>query len=160
MVVYPRLSRFVGRCSPVSARFILTVLLIAFCLSFVFLVFPTPADEAADLAFIRKANPITTPKPQEAVRFNLQETSELKLAAAGLIRLYQKFISSQDGPACNFVPSCSRFGMGCIQEYGMLRGLLLTSDRLLRCNGSESSHHYKDETTGKYIDPVSDYADW
>ncbi|MDE0184775.1 MAG: membrane protein insertion efficiency factor YidD [Candidatus Poribacteria bacterium] len=160
MVAYPRLSRFVGRGSCVSARTIRIVLHIAFCLSFVFLVFPTPADEAADLAFIRKANPISTLKPQEAVRFNLQETSELKLTAAGLIRLYQKFISSQDGPACNFVPSCSRFGMGCIQEYGMLRGLLLTSDRLLRCNGTGSTHHYKDETTGKYIDPVLDYAAW
>lgn len=160
MVAYPRLSRFVGRGSCVSARSIRIVLLIAFCLSSIILVFPTLADEAADLAFIRQVNPITTLKPQEAVRLNLQETSELKLAAAGLIRLYQKFISSQDGPACNFVPSCSRFGMGCIQEYGMLRGLLLTSDRLLRCNGTGSTHHYKDETTGKYIDPVSDYADW
>ena len=160
MVAYPRLSRFVGRCSPVSARSILTVLHIAFCLSFVFLVFPTPADEAADLAFIRKVNPITTPKPPEAVSFNLQETSELKLASAGLIRLYQKFISSQDGPACNFVPSCSRFGTACIHEYGMLRGLLLTSDRLLRCNGSVPRHYYKDESTAKYLDPVSDYTNW
>lgn len=160
MVAYSRLSRFIGRGSCVSVRAFLIVLLIAFCLSSIILVFPTPADEAADLAFIRNANPITTPKAQEAVGFNLQETSELKLASAGLIRLYQKFISNQDGPACNFVPSCSRFGMGCIQEFGMLRGLLLTSDRLLRCNGSESSHHYKDETTGKYIDPVLDYADW
>jgi putative membrane protein insertion efficiency factor len=128
-------------------------------LSAIILVSPTPADEASDLAFIRKANPITTPKPQEAVRFNLQETSELKLAAAGLIRLYQEFISSQDGPACNFVPSCSRFGMACIQEYGMVRGLLLTADRLLRCNGSQSSHYHTDEVTGKYIDAVSDYAE-
>ena len=160
MVTYPRLSRFDGRGSCVLARALLIVLLIASCLSFVFLVFPTPADEASDLEFIRNANRITTPKPQEASRFNLQETAEIKLAAAGLIRLYQKFISSQDGPACTFVPSCSRFGMACIQEYGMLRGLLLTSDRLLRCNGSVSRHYYKDEATGKYIDSVSDYAAW
>ena len=160
MVAYSRLSRFVGRGSCVSARTIRIALLIAFCLSSIILVFPSPADEAADLAFIRKANPITTLKPQEAVRFNLQETSELKLAAAGLIRLYQKFISSQDGPVCNFVPSCSRFGMGCIQEYGMLRGLLLTGDRLLRCRGVQSRHYHRDEIAGKYIDPVSDYAAW
>ena len=124
MVAYPRLSGFVGRSSCVSARAILIVLLIAFCLSAIILVFPTPADEAHDLAFIRKSNPITTPQSQKVVHFNPQETSELKLAAAGLIRLYQKFISSQDGPACNFVPSCSRFGMACIQEYGMLRGFI------------------------------------
>ena len=118
----------------------------------------TYADEAADLAFIRKVNPVTTEKPQESIRFNLQETSELKLAATGLIRLYQKFISSQDGPTCNFTPTCSHFGMACIQEYGMLRGILLAADRLLRCNGSQSTHYHQNPRTGKYADPISNYA--
>ena len=128
------------------------------CLSFLISVSPVFADEAADLAFIRKFNPITTQKSQEVIRFNPQETSELKLAVTGLIRLYQKFISSQDGPMCNFHPTCSRFGMRCIQEYGMVRGLLLTADRLLRCNGSQLGHYHKDEATGKYVDPISGYA--
>ena len=129
-----------------------------FCFFVAIFVFPAFANEAADLAFIRKVNPITTPKPQETVRFNPQETSELKLVATGLIRLYQKFISSQDGPTCSFSPSCSRFGMACIQEYGVLRGVLLTADRLIRCNGSQSRHYHKDSVTGKYLDPVSDYT--
>jgi putative membrane protein insertion efficiency factor len=134
------------------------IFLCAVCLFSNVLVFPTFADEATDLAFIRKVNPITTPKRREVVRFNPRETSELKLAATGLIRLYQKFISTQDGPTCNFVPTCSRFGMACVQKYGMVRGLLLTADRLLRCNGSQSRHYHKDEATGKYVDSVSDYA--
>ena len=129
-----------------------------FCLVFAIPASPMFANETADLAFIRKANPITTPKKQEIIRFNPQETSELKLAATGLIRLYQKIISTQDGPTCNFVPTCSRFGMACIQEYGLMRGLLLTADRLLRCNGSQSRHHHRDEATGKYVDPISDYT--
>ncbi len=128
------------------------------CLLLVMFVFPAPASEVTDLAFIRKFNPITTQKPQEVIRFNPQETSALKLAATGLIRLYQKFISSQDAPVCNFLPSCSRFGMRCIQEYGMVRGLLLTADRLLRCNGSQLGHYHRDDVTGKYVDPISDYA--
>ena len=135
-------------------------ILVLFCLLLPSLMMPsaTFAGEAADLAFIRKINPITTPKPQETVRFNPQTDSELKLVATGLIRLYQKFISSQDGPTCNFLPTCSRFGMACIQEYGVLRGVLLTADRLLRCNGSETRHLHKDPITGKYVDPISDYA--
>ena len=127
-------------------------------LSALVFVLPALSGEAADLAFIRKTNPIVKPKPQEVVRFNPQETSELKLVATGLIRLYQKFISSQDGPACGFQPTCSRFGMACIQEYGMVRGLMLTADRLLRCNGSQWQHYHKDSVTGKYVDPISDYA--
>lgn len=129
-----------------------------FCL---FTVIPVPftfAGEAADLTFIRKANPMTPPRSQEVVRFNPQELSELKLVATGLIRLYQKFVSSQDGPSCNFQPTCSRFGMACIQEYGVGRGILLAADRLLRCNGSHAQHYHKDSVTGKYVDPVSDYA--
>lgn len=128
------------------------------CLSVLIFVSPVLANAAADLAFIREANPMTTPKPKESVRFNPQETSELKLVATGLIRLYQKFVSSQDGPSCSFLPSCSRFGMGCIQEYGFIRGVLLTADRLIRCNGSQSNHYHRDGVTGKYIDRVSGYA--
>ena len=134
------------------------VLFCVSCLSAVIFVSSVLSDEAADLAFIRKVNPVTIPKPQEVIRFNPWETSELKLAATGLIRLYQKFISSQDSPTCNFQPTCSRFGMACIREYGVARGTLLTADRLLRCNGSQSQHYHKDSVTGKYIDPVSDYA--
>ena len=130
------------------------------CLSAVLFVSSAFSGEVSDLAFIRKFNPITVPKPKEVIRFNPSETSELKLAATGLIRLYQKFISSQDGPTCNFQPTCSRFGMACIREYGVARGILLTADRLLRCNGSQSQHYHKDSVTGKYMDPVSDYAIW
>ena len=130
------------------------------CLSAVLFVASAFSGEVSDLAFIRKSNPITVPKPKEVIRFNPSETSELKLAATGLIRLYQKFISSQDGPTCNFQPTCSRFGMACIREYGVARGILLTADRLLRCNGSQSQHYHKDSVTSKYMDPVSDYAIW
>lgn len=135
--------------------------LVFFSVSCVFVVFfglPAFAGEAADLIFIRKVNPITMPRAQETVRFNPQASSELKLVAVGLIRLYQKFVSSQDGPSCNFQPTCSRFGMACIQECGLGRGILLIADRLLRCNGAHAQHYHKDEITGKYIDPVSNYA--
>ena len=158
MVNHLKSLRFVGRGFRVSAHSVLFVLFCTSCLSIVICVSSAFANEATDLSFIRKFNPITTPKQREVVRFNPQDTSELKLAATGLIRLYQKFISSQDSPACNFIPTCSRFGMACIQEYGMMRGIFLTADRLLRCNGSQSRYHHKDEMTGKYIDLVSDYA--
>lgn len=116
------------------------------------------ADSATDLTFIRKANPIIQEEHKEIIHFNPTEPSELKLFATGMIRLYQKYISSQDGSVCNFCPSCSRFGMSCIQEYGVLRGIFLAADRLIRCNGLKLRHYYRDLTTGKYSDPISDYA--
>ena len=158
MVNYPKSLSVVGRSPHASVYSVLFVLFCMFCFPSILQVSDVFANEAMDLAFIRKANPITVQKHQEVIRFGPQETSELKLAATGLIRLYQKFISSQDGPACNFHPTCSRFGMACIQEYGVVRGILLTADRLLRCNGSQSQLYHKDSVTDKYLDPVSDYA--
>ena len=134
------------------------------CIAFAFLL-PSfsYADSATDLTFIRKTNPIIQEehkqeKHKNVIHFNPTEPSELKLFTTGLIRIYQKYISSQDGSVCGFSPSCSRFGMACIQEYGVFRGILLAADRLIRCNGLKSRHYYRDLTTGKYSDPISDYV--
>ena len=117
-------------------------------------------DEAADLTFILRANPIQiSHQRQEAIPFNPKESTPIRLFSTGLIRLYQKYISTQDRPACNFLPSCSRFGMGAIQKYGFFRGTLLTADRLLRDNGIMMHTHYLfDEASGKYLDPVEAYS--
>ena len=117
-------------------------------------------DEATDLTFILRVNPIQISyQKQEAIPFNPRESTPIRLFSTGLIRIYQKYISTQDLPACNFTPSCSRFGMGAIQRYGFFRGTLLTADRLLRDNGIMLHTHYPfDEASGKYIDPVEVYS--
>ena len=117
-------------------------------------------EEAADLTFILHANPIQiSHQKQEAIPFNPRESRQIRLFSTGLIRIYQKYISTQDLPSCNFSPSCSRFGMGSIQQYGFFRGILLTADRLLRDNGMALHTHYPfDEASGKYIDPVEAYS--
>ena len=117
-------------------------------------------EEAADLTFILRTNPIQVSHQKgEAIPFNPRESTPIRLFSTGLIRIYQKYISTQDQPVCNFDPSCSRFGMGAIQKYGFFRGTLLTADRLLRDNGIMLHTHYLfDETNGKYIDPVEAYS--
>lgn len=135
-----------------------SIILCVICLMAIIYSDSTYADEATDLLFIRQVNPILKEKQQEVIHINPQVNSELKMAATALIRLYQRFISSQDGPSCGFTPSCSRFGMAAVQEYGILRGILLTADRLLRCNGSQSQHYHIDPNTEKYVDPISSYA--
>ena len=117
-------------------------------------------EEAADLTFILRANPIQiSHQKQEAIPFNPREPTPIRLFSTGLIRVYQKYISTQDLSVCNFSPSCSRFGMGAIQKYGFFRGVLLTADRLLRDNGIMLHTHYPfNEASGKYIDPVEAYS--
>ena len=118
------------------------------------------SEEAADLSFILRVNPIQISQHKgEAIPFNPRESTPIRLFSTGLIRIYQKYISTQDLPACNFTPSCSRFGMGSIQKYGFFRGILLTADRLLRDNGMALHTHYPfDEASGKYMDPVEAYS--
>ena len=77
----------------------------------------------------------------------------------GAIRFYQLFISSQDMPVCNFVPSCSQFSAEAIERLGILRGILLTSDRLQRCNGMSRSRYQMDYVSGKLIDPIQIYCE-
>jgi putative membrane protein insertion efficiency factor len=50
------------------------------------------------------------------------------------IRGYQKTISPLLGDRCKYHPSCSRYAVGAIERYGVLRGVVLATWRLLRCN--------------------------
>jgi hypothetical protein len=58
------------------------------------------------------------------------------------IRLYQKTLSPDHGPLrqyhshgfCRFSPSCSDYGREAIERYGVIKGGLMTSGRILRCN--------------------------
>ena len=52
----------------------------------------------------------------------------------GAIRVYQLTLSPILGNQCKFQPTCSQYGLGCIQKYGTLRGGLLTTWRILRCS--------------------------
>jgi uncharacterized protein len=51
-----------------------------------------------------------------------------------LIRFYQVFISPLLPPSCRFVPTCSTYAYGAVQEWGPFRGGLYAMRRLLRCH--------------------------
>jgi len=56
------------------------------------------------------------------------------------IEFYQKTISPDYGifkhPVghCRFYPSCSEYGKLAIKKYGIIRGIFLSTWRILRCN--------------------------
>lgn len=58
----------------------------------------------------------------------------MKKSLASLIRIYQFFISPLLGPHCRFVPSCSHYAMEAIEKKGIVRGLLKSAGRLVRCH--------------------------
>ncbi|MBN2357699.1 membrane protein insertion efficiency factor YidD [candidate division KSB1 bacterium] len=82
------------------------------------------------------------------------------MAGMAMIRFYQLFISSQQNnqSVCIFTPSCSRFGLRAIKKYGLLQGILMTSDRLQRCHGFAGKYYQRPNQNGKYPDPIERYA--
>jgi hypothetical protein len=57
----------------------------------------------------------------------------MKRAALILIRAYQRAVSPLLPPACRFYPSCSQYALEAIEQWGLVRGLLLGAKRLARC---------------------------
>jgi hypothetical protein len=60
--------------------------------------------------------------------------SALRRVAIAPIRLYQRVVSPLLPARCKYHPSCSHYAAQSLQEYGILRGLVLAGWRLLRCN--------------------------
>ena len=58
----------------------------------------------------------------------------LRTIAIAPIVVYQRAISPAIPRRCKYEPTCSRYAVGAIREYGILRGLVLAGWRLLRCN--------------------------
>lgn len=51
------------------------------------------------------------------------------------IRFYRRFLSRlKPAPTCRFHPTCSAYAVEAITAHGALKGLLLASWRLLKCN--------------------------
>ncbi len=88
----------------------------------------------------------------------ITDVSELKMFLLGLIRFYQKFISSQDADSCMFTVSCSHFSFYAIKHYGPFWGILMTLDRIQRCNGMGYIYYNIDIYKNKAIDyPIQLY---
>jgi putative membrane protein insertion efficiency factor len=50
------------------------------------------------------------------------------------IRAYQRVISPALPRRCKYEPTCSAYAAQAVEEFGILRGLVLAAWRLLRCN--------------------------
>lgn len=76
----------------------------------------------------RKVSFLFTKSHNVLVRYN-----PLSLSFGGMMYVYQKFISAQIGANCPYEISCSAFSKQCIQKFGLIKGVALSADRLMRC---------------------------
>jgi putative component of membrane protein insertase Oxa1/YidC/SpoIIIJ protein YidD len=64
----------------------------------------------------------------------LHKYNPVTLTFSGLMYFYQNILSSQIYAGCLYSPSCSEFSKKSIKEYGLIKGVFLSADRLSRCN--------------------------
>ena len=50
------------------------------------------------------------------------------------IVVYRRFISPAIPNRCRYYPSCSAYALQAVEEFGILRGLVLAAWRIVRCN--------------------------
>ena len=71
------------------------------------------------------------------------------------IRVYRRLLSPILPQRCKYHPSCSGYAVQAIEEFGILRGLVLASWRLLRCNPWSHGGHDPVEAQTLFTRPVS-----
>ena len=67
-------------------------------------------------------------------RFLWSVGAPARLILIGLIGLYRLTLSGWLGGQCRFSPTCSRYAEEAVRTHGAIKGVLLASGRVLRCN--------------------------
>ena len=84
----------------------------------------------------------------------------VSLVFGGLMYTYQRIISPQLPSECLYVHNCSNYSKDLFFEYGLLKGLFTTSDRLLRCNRLSALDIHPlmiDQNSGKVMESIDIY---
>ena len=76
----------------------------------------------------------------------------IKLALIRLIKIYQLIISPYIGNNCRYLPTCSEYFIDCVNEYGILKGVVKGIKRIFSC------HPIKILGGGNGFDPVKKKA--
>ena len=54
--------------------------------------------------------------------------------AITIIKFYQFFISPIIGPHCRYLPTCSEYSIQSFNQFGFIKGLMLSVKRISRCH--------------------------
>lgn len=76
----------------------------------------------------RKVKYLFADKSSKVVKYN-----PISLTFGGMLLFYQKVISQQLASNCPYEISCSEFSRLSIGEFGLIKGVALSADRLTRC---------------------------
>lgn len=84
----------------------------------------------------------------------------VSLVYGGSLYVYQNYFSQHLSASCLYDPSCSDFSKHAVKEFGLIKGTLLSFDRLSRCNriaATDLHIHEIDPKSHRFHDPVKSY---
>lgn len=88
------------------------------------------------------------------------KVNPLTIVLKGAMLLYQNVLSPQLSKTCAYQITCSNFSKQAIAKFGIIKGMFLGADRLMRCNRIallDLDFLDIDEATGTIIDPLNRY---
>lgn len=86
-----------------------------------------------------------------------KNSNPVSLLLGGSLYVYQNHFSQHLSASCLYYPSCSDFGKHAVQEFGLIKGSLLSLDRLSRCNriaATDLDPAEIDREKHRFYDPV------
>ncbi|MFO8029479.1 MAG: membrane protein insertion efficiency factor YidD [Cyclonatronaceae bacterium] len=98
--------------------------------------------------------------PRFLGRNAMERYNPVSLVLSGSLYAYQNAISPQLSNRCIYHPSCSVFSREIITERGLVPGIILTADRISRCNrlsAMDAAEHRLDYEQGRIIDETARY---
>lgn len=121
--------------------------------------------DSLDMALLRATQPAAVANERTVVYGFGDRTSTVNPfyhLLAGSMYGYQKWVSPVLGSHCSYSPSCSAYSKSLIREYGLLKGMFCTADRLMRCNRialtDKQSRWLLKEGHGHIDDPITRYS--
>jgi len=65
----------------------------------------------------------------------------IKQAALAMVRFYQRNLSPLKPPSCIYTPTCSEYTYQAIAKYGVVKGVAMGVERLMRCHPFSAGGH-------------------
>ena len=95
--------------------------------------------------------------PVDRMKGPAKQQFETPKPASNLIRFYQKYISPIDGDRCPMYPGCSSYMAEAVAKHGLVKGILMGTDRLMRCGRNLESYPWIIIGNSYFVyDPVED----
>ena len=72
----------------------------------------------------------------------------IKIILIKIIKIYKNFVSPFLTPSCRYLPTCSEYFIDCLNEHGVIKGIIKGTKRIFSC------HPIKFLGGGEGFDPV------